>query len=331
MTTRPPARGFGFRRILVILDPAARAQPALEKAARLARGARARVELYACGFREGLNRPGRALAAARQREVEAGEASLGRLAREQLRGVRTEVRYELGHPRAERILARVRRSRPDLVILDSEFHPTARRALFGPADWPLIRDCPAPLLYAKPARWHAAPRVAAAVDPLHPAATGVGLDAAIVGRARALARGLHGSLSLVHAWLPLEPAVAGPAVLGLPLGGPAEVERLLADAEAQAARAVAALCRGGGRPAGEPVLLRGAAVETLPGFAEVEGLDVLAIGALSRSRLYDVLVGATAERLLERVPCDLLVVKVPRPAARRQAAARRGGRRRAAV
>ncbi len=134
----------------------------------------------------------------------------------------------------------------------------------------------------------------------------------------------------MHAWLPLEPAIAGPGILGLSPGAPAEVERRLAQTEAAAARAVAALGRGGGAPAGEPVLLRGAAVETLPGFAEVEGLDVLALGAVSRGRLYEALVGATAERLLERVPCDVLVVKAPAPAARR-APAGRGVRRRIKV
>jgi universal stress protein E len=310
------------RRLLVVVDPAARAQPALEKAARLARVFKARVELYACDFREGLAGPGRARAAARRRAVQAGEAQLRGLARDYLRGRRCELRYELGHPRAERILARVRRARPDLVVLDSEFHAGARRALFGPADWPLIRDCPAPLLYAKPGRWRAAPRIAAAVDPLHPADPRARVDAALVGRARTLARGLQGSLSVVHAWLPLEPAFAGPAALGLPVGAPAEVERSLAAAEARAADAVERLCRDGGRPRALPVLLRGAAVETLPAFAEVEGLDLLVLGAVSRSRLYEALIGATAERLLERVPCDLLVVKARRPAAPRPRGAR---------
>jgi universal stress protein E len=331
VTTRPDPAAARPRRLLVVVDPAARAQPALEKAARLARAFKARVELYACDFREGLDGPGRAFAAARRRLVEAGESQLRRLAHEYLGDGQSEVRYELGHPRAERILARVRRSRPDLVVLDSHFHAGARRALFGPADWPLVRDCPVPLLYAKPGRWHAAPRIAAAVDPLHPADPRARLDAAIVGRARSLARGLKGTLRVVHAWLPLEPALAGPGLLGLPVGAPAAVERLLADAEGRAARAVASLCRGGRGPRASAVLLRGAAVETLPGFAELEGLDVLALGAVSRGRLYETLVGATAERLLERVPCDLLVVKARRVAAARPRAGRHGVRRRIPV
>jgi universal stress protein E len=319
------------RRLLVVVDAAARSQPALEKAVRLARACRARVELYACDFREGLDGPGRALAAARQRVVAAGEAQLRQLARQYLLSRPSELCYELGHPRAERILARIRRSRPDLVIIDSQFHSGLRRALFGPADWPLIRDCPVPLLYAKPGRWRSAPRIAAAVDPLHPAEPRARLDAALVARARTLARALRGTLDVVHAWLPVEPAFAGPAVLGLPGGSAAEVERSLAETEARAADAVGRLCRGGGRPRATVVLLRGAAVETLPGFAAVEALDLLVLGAVSRGRLYQALIGATAERLLERVPCDLLVVKARQPAAARPRPARRGGRRRIPV
>jgi universal stress protein E len=314
---RPHPALRGARRLLVVVDPAAAAQPALEKAARLGRALRAAVELYTCDFREGLDGPGRGLAAARRGYVAAGEALLRGLAREYLKSGRAAVRYELGHPRVPRILAEVRRTRADLVIVDSHFHPGARRALFGPSDWPLIRDCPVPLLYAKPGRWHGAPRIAAAVDPRHPADRRARLDVEIVAQARALARALKGSLSVVHAWLPLEPAVAGPVALGLPGAAGGAVEQRLADAEAHAARAVTALSRGGGRPPAEVVLLRGAAVETLPGFAEVEGLDVIALGAVSRGRLYEALVGATAERLLERFACDVLVVKVRRGVRRR--------------
>ena len=312
MNTRPHAAVRGPRRVLVVVDPAAPAQPALEKAARLGRALRASVELYTCDFREGLDGRGRALAAARRRYVAAGEALLRGLAREYLKSGRTAVRYELGHPRVPRILAEVRRTRAELVVIDSHFHPGVRRALFGPADWPLIRDCPVPLLYAKPGRWHGAPRIAAAVDPRPPADPRARLGAAIVGHARALARALKGSLTVVHAWLPLEPAVAGPVALGLPGAAAAQVDALLVAAEARAAHAVAALSHGGGRPPAGVVVRRGAAGETQPGFAQVEGLDVLALGAVSRGPLYDALIGPTAERLLERVSCDVLVVKPPR-------------------
>ena len=40
-------------------------------------------------------------------------------------------------------------------------------------------------------------------------------------------------------------------------------------------------------------------------------VDILAMGAIARSGLKRVLIGSTAERVLERLPCDVLVVKPP--------------------
>jgi universal stress protein E len=37
----------------------------------------------------------------------------------------------------------------------------------------------------------------------------------------------------------------------------------------------------------------------------------MVMGAISRGRLERVFVGSTAERLLDRLPCDVLVVKPP--------------------
>jgi universal stress protein E len=313
---------------MVVVDPRAPAQPALEKAARLSAALAARLDVYACDWHEGLEGRGRDVALARRRVLAAGEAALAALIRDYAPAAKgAELRYELGHPRETAILRQVRSVRPELVVLDSHFHAEARRALFGPADWPLIRDCPVPLLYAKPRHWRAAPRIAAAVDPRHPATHGDRLDARLIETAAGLAHALRGSLYVVHAWLAVEPGFAGPAALGMPVIDAAEVDRLVGGAE-QAARAkVSALTRGLRSPRPEIVLLRGAAIETLPGFAEVEGLDVLVLGAVSRSWLYDTLIGATAERLLERVPCDVLVVNGGRAARRRRPARRRAPRR----
>jgi len=314
MATRTTSRSAP---VLVVVDPAARTQPALDKAARIAAATKSRLSVYACDWREGVATQGRAASGMRRRLEADGLRALTEMVREHLgAGRRFTARFELGHPRAAHILAAVRRERPALVVVDSHFHAEARRALFAAADWSLIRDCPAPLLYAKPGRWHAAPRIAAAIDPRHPADPRARLDARLVSTARRYARALDGSLYAVNAWLPLEPPAAGPAVFGLALLDAPDAAGIVHAAEAAARAAIDRLLSDGGRPAAQVVLLRGAAVETLPGFAEVEGLDILVMGAVSRGWLYEALVGATAERLLERLPCDVLVVNGARPRAR---------------
>ena len=41
------------------------------------------------------------------------------------------------------------------------------------------------------------------------------------------------------------------------------------------------------------------------------GIDIMAMGAVSRSGLKRMLIGSTAEDVLEHLPCDMLVVKSP--------------------
>ena len=312
-------RRAGGKRVLVVVDLAASQQPALAKGVRLAAALGARLEVYACDFHEGLvaapraRAPQRALAAVRRDYLAAGHEQLRLLARRHGAPMRrTRLVFEFGQRREKQILACVRRTRPDIVVKDSLFHADARRAVFDAADWPLIRACSAPLLYARARRWRAAPRIAAAVDPGHPRDVPAALDRRLVASAARMARGLRGSLQVVHAYLPLEPALAGAAVLGLPDLDPGSAAELVVEAGRRARRAVTALLRGLPAPRPAIVLLRGTAIETLPGFTEVEDVDVLVMGAVARSRAYELLIGATAERLLERVACDVLIINVPR-------------------
>ena len=47
----------------------------------------------------------------------------------------------------------------------------------------------------------------------------------------------------------------------------------------------------------------------LPRVAESLGASLLVMGAVSRSRLQEIFLGSTAERVLDRIACDVLVVK----------------------
>jgi universal stress protein E len=54
---------------------------------------------------------------------------------------------------------------------------------------------------------------------------------------------------------------------------------------------------------------QGSAVDVLPRAAETLAADIVVMGAVSRSRLQEVFLGSTAERVLDRLGCDVLVVK----------------------
>lgn len=56
-------------------------------------------------------------------------------------------------------------------------------------------------------------------------------------------------------------------------------------------------------------LLAGRTHEELPALAARLRASLVIMGAVARNRLKHVFIGATAERTLESLPCDLLIVK----------------------
>ena len=56
-------------------------------------------------------------------------------------------------------------------------------------------------------------------------------------------------------------------------------------------------------------ILAGHAVKTIVDFVERERFDLLVIGYMGHSALYNRLIGSTTDRLVELAPCAVLVVK----------------------
>jgi universal stress protein E len=57
-------------------------------------------------------------------------------------------------------------------------------------------------------------------------------------------------------------------------------------------------------------IVEGEATEVLPRVAEQDGAQIMVIGVVARSRLERMLIGRTAERVLDALYCDVLAVKV---------------------
>jgi universal stress protein E len=282
--------------ILVIVDAVAGAhQPALERAAWIAKQAGARVELFACEYDPDAD-AGRAAAAAREEAVARRRLSLEELAallRQQ--GIVASVDVVWAHPLDAAILAKAAAHDYWLVAKDTQHHNLAQRTLLTNVDWHLVRKCPAPLLLVKERQIAAQPNVLAAVDPLNEHDKPAALDDRIYTFAADLARVLRGQLHVVHSY-------------GTPFGAklPPEAVKLIADEHRTAMKrfldAHAAL-------EGRPHLYEGAAHESLRKAADEHAADFVVMGAVARSGLRRLFIGSTAERVLDRLPCDLVIIK----------------------
>jgi len=288
--------------ILVVVDPAAGThQPALERAAWLAKQAGARLELFACDYdpvmvdgvtatvwvpapsvREGL------LQGLRNRLEE-----LAAPLRTQGLTVSVDVVWE--HPFERAIVAKAGAHDYWLVAKDTQHHNLLQRTLLTNVDWQLIRDCPAPLLLVKDRKLAAEPNVLAAVDPVNEHDKPAALDDRIFGFAADLARVLRGHLQLIHSF-------ASP--MGAEL--PPDVHKIIADEHRSAMKKFsdthAVL-------AGRTHLYEGLAHESLQKAAAEHAADFVVMGAVARRGLKRLFIGSTAERVLDRLPCDLVIIK----------------------
>jgi universal stress protein E len=301
-------------RILSIIDPTSDVQPALDKARFLAQRAGATLELFVCDFDPSLT--GRPLFDSdKLRELRADFIDERMEFLEALAdgiragGVPVETHVHFDNPVYRGILRRVQESSPDLVVKDTHHHSAIRRTLLSNTDWNLIRSCPAPLLLAKPREWPAQPRILAAVDPDHVGDPAAELDRRILHDAAVLAGLLAGEVHAVHAFFPAALLAAVTGTGALPFVAGVSAAEVIERERERLGAVLAELASAHGLPPGRVHLEQGPAVEVLQVLARSLSADVLVMGAVSRSRLQELFVGTTAERVLDRLPCDVLIVK----------------------
>ena len=301
-------------RILAVLDPTTEVQPALAKAATLARRSGATLELFICDFDPSLSgQPffdSDKLRQLREEFVSERLEYLEELA-DDLRagGLAVETHVHWDNPTYRGIVRRVGESLPDLVVKDTHYHTVLRRTLFTNTDWSLIRTCPAPLLLAKPGEWPDSPRILAALDPGHMGDKPAALDRDILDWSALVADRMGGEMHAVHAFFPAALLAAATSMAGMALAsGPTAAEIVDGERQRIAAR-LAEVVAVHALPSRRVHLEQGAAAEVLPRVAEQLGAAMVVMGAVSRSRLQEVFLGSTAERVLDRLGCDVLVVK----------------------
>ncbi|MEJ0034985.1 MAG: universal stress protein [Gammaproteobacteria bacterium] len=314
-----------IRTILVaIKDPMARSLPAVEKAAQLARAFGARLELFhalADPVYVDPALPGMRPEEIRHHQRERFNARLNAVAaRLRKKKVRVATSTAWDYPPHEAIIRQAARAKADLII--AECHAGRRIAplLLHLTDWELLKYSPVPVLLIKSRKRYERPVLLAAVDPTHANAKPTQLDDEILEAAVAMRRALHGSLHVVHAFVPVPTDVTPAELLDEHATEKLEARaRSKARARLDAALGKMRLGRGNRHLASEHPL------HAIPRLVRKIHSDIVVMGAVSRSGLRRLLIGNTAERIVDDLTCDVLVVK-PREFADRVKAQRRGMR-----
>lgn len=299
-----------IRRILVaVKNPAAKTLPAVLKASQLAKSFGAELTLFQSIelpiYVEGdLSYMNAGLADAERCTGEACENALEAIARKLRRkGIKVSVSAQFDYPIYEAVIREATRLKADLIVAEQHYDHRAA-SLLHLVDWELLRLSPVPALLVKDPHAYRRPKILAAVDPDHTYAKPVWLDREILNAGQGIAKALHGALHAVYAYAPIP-------VLAFPTGAITEedVEAAYARSAKDANKKLKRALRDAEvRNVVSHVIGRHPSDAIAEVATEIHS-SLVVMGAISRSGIKRLLIGNTAERVLDRLSCDVLVIK----------------------
>ena len=292
-----------FKSILVDVDATANAHPGLDQAVSVSRQCEAHIKIV-----DVVNIPADSL---RWLKTDMKEQIVSRR-REQLAEIANaiedlsaDVDILEGRP-AIALIREVLRSNHDLLVRShardlSVLVPAAYDAV----DIDLFRQCPCPVWVVCPSAASRSPRLLAAVhanieDPVEQE-----LNQKIVEMSLQMTQLLQGSLTIMQAWAAYAEGMVRYHI-------PADKAAEYVDSARQAAwrdlNALTGLF--GDRLSGSRIELRKGEPEVvIPRFVVTENIDLVVMGTVARTGISGLLIGNTAERLLQQLKCSILAIK----------------------
>ncbi len=207
------------------------------------------------------------------------------------KGYQVDSRVHWTYPRYEQITREAMDLDVDLVVQHAHMRMPTEEHNLSHDSWQLIKSCKKPLLLTKDREWGEKRVILASVDPVHSHHKPEGLDYKILNYALQAGRLTGGDVHVVHAC----PQSARP----------------FADAEAlhkTHADALADLLKDYDFAESSVHLIDEKPMNAIVHCQDKLHADVTVTGALSRSRLAEMIIGNTASRVLDYLKSDLLII-----------------------
>lgn len=298
---------WSINRILVaIKDPMACSLPAVAKATQLARAFDADLELFhAIDSSVYVDMADcneeRALHMEHDERIEYLQRLERIASRVRLHAKKVTVAAEWDFPGYEAIVRRAECTGAGLIVAECHAGPRFASAFRRLSDGRLLRLSPVPVLLVRGSRPYYHPTILTAVDPSCAFEKPRELDEEILCVGALLSKAFRGQLHAVHAYVPTRASDlaratgAGLAIADVrPIEAKVRFDRLL---------------KGTSVLPEHRHLIGDHPVDGVRTLARRLKAEIVVAGAVSRAGLQRLLIGNTAERLLNSLPCDLLVVK----------------------
>lgn len=211
----------------------------------------------------------------------------------------------------------VQRDGYDLLIKPAE-NPGYIERIFGSQDMQLLRNCPCPVWLTRTGEVPKYQRILAAVDldPDRPDPVEENLNRQILGLAGSIAFSDFAELHVVHVW-----DAPGESMVRLWANNPAAASNDYVEGVRSSHASAYNLLRHElkervGKDASDYLspefhLRRGVAASVIPEVAKQIQADLVVMGTVARTGIAGLLIGNTAEAVLEQLQCSVLAVKPP--------------------
>ncbi|MFK8014459.1 MAG: universal stress protein [Gammaproteobacteria bacterium] len=197
----------------------------------------------------------------------------------------------------------VNAQKASMLVVESDRPSRWRPLSRANDDWQLIRHCPVPLLLSRPECRHQYNQILAAVDPLHADDKPAELDHRILHHAAEISVRHNASLCVLNVAVPI--AVTSNIVAAPVADTPLVSEQIVANHRARLTSMVEELdC-----DAHEICVIPGVPAQEIVRHANAQKADLVVMGAVSRSALRNLLIGNTAEKVLDQLSADTLIIK----------------------
>ena len=296
-----------FKSILVAIDSRAQDHPALQWATSLAEYNKARLTIVDVvpelsspfgATRQEVEMAREAIEESKTRSLEALATSVGE------KGVSVETRVLSGRTSVA-IIRAVLKDGHDLVVRTTKGVRSRRFGWLGTTSRRLLRKCPCPVWLVRP---NGVPRfscVLAAVEPTPHDDAHAEFNHCIMDLAISIAEYQGGQVHVVHAWDVFGSSIVKSRMRARDFG------ELEATVEAKVMAAFDTFLASRKLKVGDANvhLLRGDASLLIPPLVTALGVDLIVMGTIARTGVQGLLMGNTAEVVLDRVECPVLAVK----------------------
>lgn len=297
-----------YRKILVVIHPEEERQIALERAVKVAElneGAQLTLLLSIYDFSYEMTAM---LSVDEREEMRHGVIAQRRewlddiLQPYRAKGLDCETKVVWHSRPFECVIQEVLEHRHDLVVKATHHHSFLQTFIFTPTDWHLLRKCPCPVLLVKEGHWQRGGHILAAINCTSDDQDQKVLNDRITQEGIAIAELLGSNLYLVNTYP------------GTPVNVSIELPEFDPNAYNEAIRKHhESLLQSHAEHHGIGHLwtrvAEGLPEEVLPDLAEELQATLMIMGCVGRTGLSAALLGNTAEHVVDRLACDILILK----------------------